>query len=76
VLTSDNAALTGRQDMTWGIVGLTRELRPHLSLTAGISSLQPALDSRYRYPRFPFWDFSGANFYNYSQVFVSLSGSL
>src|SRR6185436_17038962 len=76
MLTADNAALTGRSDMTWGIIGLTRELRPHLSLTAGISSLQPALDSRYRYPRFPFWDFAGANFNNYSQVFVSLSGAL
>jgi hypothetical protein len=76
VLTADNAALTGRSDMTWGIVGITRELRPHLSVTAGISSLQPALDSRYRYPRFPFWDFSGANANNYSQVFLSLSGSL
>jgi len=76
VLTADNAALTGRQDMTWGIISLSRELRPHLSIAAGIASLQPALDSRYRYPRFPFWDFSGANFNNYSQIFLSLSGSL
>jgi hypothetical protein len=75
-MTSDNAALTGRSDMTWGIIGLTRELRPHLSVTAGISSLQPALDSRYRYPRFPFWDFSGANANNFSQIFFSLSGAL
>ena len=75
-LTADNAVLRGRSDMTWGIVGLTRELSPHFSVTAGIASLQPALDSRYRYPRFPFWDFSGANYNNYSQVFLSLSGAL
>ena len=76
VLTNDNAALTGRSDMTWGIVALSYELRPHLSLSAGISSLQPALDSRYRYPRFPFWDFAGGNFNNYSQVFLSVGGTL
>jgi hypothetical protein len=76
VMTSDNAALTGRQDMTWGIVSLGYELRPHLSLSGGIASLQPALDSRYRYPRFPFWDLSGGNYYNYSQVFLSVGGTL
>jgi hypothetical protein len=75
-LTADNAALTGRSDSTWGIVALSYELRPHVSLNAGVSSLQPALDSRYRYPRFPFWDLSGANGNNYSQVFFSVSGSL
>ena len=41
-----------------------------------IASLQPALDSRYRYPRFPWWDFSSGNFNNYSQVFFSVSGNL
>jgi hypothetical protein len=76
VMTADNAALTGRQDMTWGIISASYELRPHLSLSAGISSLQPALDSRYRYPRFPFWDFAGGNYYNYSQVFLSVGGAL
>jgi hypothetical protein len=75
-MTADNAALTGRSDITWGIVSLSYELRPHLSLSAGIASLQPALDSRYRYPRFPFWDFSGANMTNYSQVFFSVGGTL
>jgi hypothetical protein len=75
-LTADNAVPRGRSDMTWGIVGLTRELSPHFSVSAGIASLQPALDSRYRYPRFPFWDFSGASYNNYSQVFLSLSGAL
>jgi len=76
VMTEDNAALTGRSDMTWGIVALNYELRPHVSLSAGISSLQPALDSRYRYPRFPFWDFAGGNANNYSQIFLSVGGTL
>jgi hypothetical protein len=76
VMTNDNAALTGRSDVTWGIVSLAYELRPHLSVSGGISSLQPALDSRYQYPRFPFWDFSGGNANNYSQVFFSVGGNL
>ena len=76
VLTNDNAALTGRSDMTWGIASISYELRPHVSLNTGVASLQPALDSRYRYPRFPWWDLSGANYYNYSQVFFSVSGTL
>ena len=38
---------------------------------------QPALDSRYRYPRFPFFDLSGgANTNNFTQFFLSLEGSL
>jgi hypothetical protein len=76
VMTADNGALTGRSDTSWGIVALSYELRPHISLSGGISSLQPALDSRYRYPRFPFWDLSGGNMNNYSQVFFSVGGTL
>ena len=75
-ITADNAALTGRSDTTWGIISLAYELRPHLSLSAGVSSLQPALDSRYQSPRFPFWDFSGGTMNNYSQVFFSVGGTL
>ena len=75
-LTPEYAVLTGRSDMTWGITSLSYEIRPHVSLNAGIASLQPALDSRYRYPRFPWWDFSSGNFNNYSQVFFSVSGNL
>jgi hypothetical protein len=75
-MTSDNAALTGRSDMTWGIVAIGYQLRPHVTLSWGVSSLQPALDSRYRYPRFPFWDLSGGNANNYSQMFFSVGGSL
>jgi hypothetical protein len=71
-----NAVPRGRSDSTWGIIAAGYKLRPHLSVGLGISSFQPALDSRYRYPRFPFWDFSGANFNNYSQIFISVGGSL
>ena len=76
VMNADNAALTGRSDTSWGIISLGYELRPHLSISGGISSLQPALDSRYQSPRFPFWDFSGGNANNYSQVFLSVGGTL
>jgi hypothetical protein len=75
-MTADNGALTGQSDTSWGIIALSYELRPRISLSAGISSLQPALDSRYRYPRFPFWDFAGGNMNNYSQVFFSVGGTL
>jgi hypothetical protein len=48
-----------------------------LSLSVGISSQQPALDARYRYPRFPFFDLSGgANAYNYTQFFLALDGTI
>jgi hypothetical protein len=76
VATPDNAVATGRSDSTWGIISTSYKLRPHLSVGLGISSFQPALDSRYRYPRFPFWDFAGANANNYSQIFLSVGGSL
>jgi len=45
-------------------------------VSIGLSSLQPALDSRYRYLRFPFFDFSGANANNYTNVFASINGTL
>jgi hypothetical protein len=75
-VTADNAALRGRSDGTWGIIALSYKLRPHLSLGFGVSSMQPALDSRYQYPRFPFWDFSGGSANNFSQMFFSVGGSL
>jgi hypothetical protein len=75
-VTPDNAVPRGRSDSTWGILALSYKLRPHLSLGFGISSMQPALDSRYQYPRFPFWDFSGGNANNMSQMFFSVGGSL
>jgi hypothetical protein len=76
MLTPENAVLTGRSDTTWGIASLSYELRPHISLNAGVASLQPALDSRYRYPRFPWWDLSSGSYNNYSQLFFSVSGNL
>lgn len=67
----------GRDDLTWGLLAVGYEINPHLGLGAGLSSYQPALDSRYRYPRFPFMDFSGgANANNYTQLFVNVNGTL
>ena len=66
----------GRDDSTWGILAVGYEIRPHLGVAAGVSSLQPALDSRYRYPRFPFFDFAGTNANNFTQVFVNVNGTL
>lgn len=66
----------GREDVTWGILALGYELRPHLSLGVGLSSQQPALDTRYRYPRFPFFDFTGNNANNYTQFFASIAGTI
>jgi hypothetical protein len=76
-LTADGAVPVGRTDTTWGIIGATYKLRPHMGVSVGISSLQPALDSRYRYPRFPFFDLSGgANANNFTQFFVGVNGSI
>ena len=66
----------GREDVTWGILSLGYEVRPHLGVSVGLSSQQPALDARYRYLRFPFFDFSGNNANNYTQVFASVNGSI
>jgi hypothetical protein len=67
----------GRSDTTWGIVSLGYSFTDHLGASLGISSFQPALDSQYRSLRFPFFDLSGgANANNYTQAFVSLSGTL
>lgn len=75
--TSVNAVAQGRTDTTWGIVALGYQLRPHIGFSAGISSQQPALNARYSSPRFPFFDLSGGlNANNYTQLFVSVSGTL
>lgn len=66
----------GRADATWGIVSLGYSFTEHLGISGGISSFQPALDRQYRSLRFPFFDFSGTNANNYTQVFLSLSGTL
>jgi hypothetical protein len=67
---------TGRNDITWGIIAAGYDITEHLALGVGLASYQPALDSRYRYLRFPFFDFSGANANNFTQLFVGLTGTL
>ncbi len=74
--TSPFAINRGREDTTWGIVGLTYDINDHFAGNIGVSSLQPALDSESRNLRFPFFDFSGPNANNFTQAFVSLTGTL
>lgn len=66
----------GREDITWGIIGVTYELTEHFAGNVGVSSQQPALDAESRNLRFPFFDFSGTNYNNFTQAFVSLTGTL
>jgi hypothetical protein len=67
----------GQVDSTWGILTLSYSITDHLGVSVGLSSYQPALDARYRYPRFPFFDLSGgANANNFTQAFLGLSGTL
>jgi len=76
-LTPAAATPTGRSDMTWGIINVGRQITDRVSLLVGVSSLQPALDSRYRYPRFPFFDLSGgANANNFTQLLFAVDGVL
>jgi hypothetical protein len=74
--TAMNAETRGRNDATWGLLSVGYKINDYLSASAGLSSYQPALDSRYRYPRFPFFDFSGTNANNFTQVFVGVNGTL
>ena len=74
--TSMNAVSTGRADWTWAILGLSYEITDHLGVGTGISSYQPALNSRNGNIRFPFFDFQGPNAYNYTQVFVGVNGTI
>jgi hypothetical protein len=66
----------GREDVTWGILSLSYEVRPHLTASIGLTSQQPALDARYRYPRFPFFDLTGNNANNYTQGFFAITGTI
>jgi hypothetical protein len=67
----------GRADTTWGIVSFGYSFTDHVGISVGLSSFQNALDSQYKNLRFPFFDLSGgANANNYTQGFVSLSGTL
>jgi hypothetical protein len=77
MFTPANGVNTGRSDITWGILAASYRLRPHLGVSIGLSSYQPALDSRYRYPRFPFFDLSGgANANNFTQLMFAIEGSI
>jgi len=71
-----NAVTTGRADWTWAILGVGYDVTDHFGVSAGVSSYQPALNSRNGNIRFPFFDFQGPNAYNYTQVFVSLNGTI
>lgn len=71
-----NQISRGHNDSTWGIIALGYEINDHLTLSLGVSSFQPALDSRYQDFRFPFFDFSGTNANNATQAFVGLTGTL
>jgi len=66
----------GRSDVTWGLIALGYDITDHFGVSLGMSSYQPALDSTYSHPRFPFFDFSGPNANNYTQVFVGVSGTI
>ena len=74
--TDIHAVDRGREDTTWGIIGLTYSVNDHFAVNAGISSQQPALDSRVQGLRFPFFDSSGGNANNFTQAFLSLTGTL
>jgi hypothetical protein len=75
-LTALAATATGRADWTWAILALGYDLSDHFGLSAGLSSYQPALNSRSTNVRFPFFDFEGGSANNYTQLFVSLNGTL
>ena len=63
-------------DNSWGVISAGYDINDHVSISVGMASFQPALDSRYQHLRFPFFDFAGANANNYTQVLVGVSGTL
>jgi hypothetical protein len=76
IVMNSNVVPTGRSDITWGLIALGYDLTDHFSLSLGIASMQPALDSRYQSLRFPFFDFSGPNANNFTQAFFGVTGTL
>ena len=76
IVVQSNQAPRGRSDFTWGLISLGYDITDHASLSLGVASYQPALDSRYQNLRFPFFDFEGPNANNYTQVFLGLGGTL
>jgi hypothetical protein len=67
---------TGRADWTWGLISFGYDINDHWSASLGLASYQPALDSENQHLRFPFFDFSGGNANNFTQVFVGVTGTL
>ena len=76
ISSTDDVVTTGRADWTWGLVALGYDINDHWSVSMGLASYQPALDSENRHLRFPFFDFSGGNANNFTQVFVGVTGTL
>lgn len=74
--TDPNAVATGRADWTWAILALGYDLTNHVGVSVGLSSYQPALNARNGNVRFPFFDLEGPNYYNYTQAFVGLNGTI
>jgi hypothetical protein len=76
IVAMSNQVPRGRSDITWGIISLGYDVTDHVALSLGIASYQPAMDSRYQNLRFPFFDFSGPNANNFTQMLVGVSGTL
>jgi hypothetical protein len=74
--TAMHTVQTGQVDQTWGMISLAYEINDHLGVDVGLSSYQPALNSMYNAPRFPFFDFESGNAANYTQVFLGVNGTL
>jgi hypothetical protein len=76
IVAMSNQVPAGRTDITWGIISAGYDITEHFALSVGLASYQPALDSRYRYLRFPFFDFAGPNANNFTQLLVGVTGTL
>src|SRR5262249_45377982 len=76
MFTPGKAVDQGREDSTWGVIALGYAIDDHFSANIGLSSFQPALDAESKNLRFPFFDFSGPNANNFTQLFLSLTGTL
>ncbi|MEK6608413.1 MAG: hypothetical protein AABZ30_12190 [Myxococcota bacterium] len=70
-----NLPSRGRVDMTAGVFELVYSLHERLDLKAGVTSEQPALDSRNDGLRFPFFDFESPS-NNFTQFYLSVATKL
>lgn len=72
---SPYASATGQADMTSGVLDLSYQVNPHLALSLGVSSAQPARTADNQFWRFPFFDFvTPGN--NFSAFYFDVVGSL